>query len=222
MKKNIVAVRLLTTWNYFIEVETKKEYFLTLCKSLNILYETKYMQPPIENIFRALTFFDYEDTKVVILGQDPYHKKDMADGLAFSTQLDILPKSLNNIFKEIYLSLGISRKKSNLEDWAHQGILLLNTILTVELDKPLSNKNMGWEIFTKNLIEFLDSKNSNIIYLLMGKNAAYYSQFIKNSKFILKTNHPSPLSSHINFFDSNVFKIINEILIDLKLTPINW
>lgn len=222
MKKNIVAIKLSTTWNLFIENEQKKDYFLKLCKELDLLYKTNNMLPSIENIFRAFTFFDYDKTKVVILGQDPYHQKNMADGLAFSTKLDILPKSLSNIFKEIYLSVGINRKNANLEDWAMQGILLLNTILTVELDKPLSNKNIGWEIFTKHLIEFLDSKNKNVIYLLMGKNAAYYSHFIQNSKFVLKTNHPSPLSCHTNFFGSNVFKHINEILTTLNLSIINW
>lgn len=222
MKKNIAKIKLTTTWNSFIETESKNGYFLQLCKNLDLFYETKHMLPLKENIFRSLTFFDYEKTKVVILGQDPYHKKNMADGLAFSTQLNILPKSLNNIFKEIYLSTGICRKKPNLEDWAAQGILLLNTILTVELDKPLSNQNMGWEIFTKNLIKFLDCKNKNIIYLLMGKKAINYAKFIKNSKFILTTNHPSPLSCYINFFGTNAFKKINEILIILNLNPINW
>ncbi|MEG2476048.1 MAG: uracil-DNA glycosylase [Malacoplasma sp.] len=222
MKKTILTINVSTSWNIFLDNEKKKEYFIKLANDLERLYKSKNIYPSIEKIFHALSFFDFEKTKVLILGQDPYHIDGMAHGLAFSTTLNIVPKSLQNIFKEIYNSTGVVRKNPNLTDWAEQGVLLLNSILTVEAHKPLSHKNIGWEIFTKNLIEFLDSTNKNIIYLLMGNKSIYYSQFIKNSKFIFETSHPSPFSCYVNFYGSNVFEKINDVLRTINTTPIKW
>lgn len=208
------------SWKSFFDLEIKKDYFFILDNKLKKDFEKKEKIFPIyDDIFNAFKFFEVNETKLVILGQDPYHIENMADGLAFSTKLNIIPKSLNNIFKELENDFQIKRKNPNLIDIAQQNVLLLNTILTVKQNKALSHKNYGWEIFSKNLISYLSNINKNVIYLLMGNNAIEYEKFINNSLAIFKTSHPSPLSYHVSLKKSKTFKKINDLL---KEKEIKW
>lgn len=210
------------SWYSFLDNEFKKEYFSNLLIFLDNEYNTKIIYPNKKQLFRCFSYFDIEETRLVILGQDPYHVENMADGLAFSTNLKICPKSLCNIFKELDKDFAIKRTNFDLTNIAKQGVLLLNTILTVEKSKPLSHKSKGWEIFTQNLLEFISTKNKNIIYLLMGNNAISYKVNIKNSLGIFETSHPSPYSYHINLKNSSTFKKINNLLVENNIKPIDW
>lgn len=210
------------SWKDFILNESKKQYFIILSDFLKKQYKNTIVYPCNQNIFKAFSFFEVNETNLVILGQDPYFLKDMANGLAFSTNLNIIPKSLKNIFLELNYDFKIQRTNSDLSDIASQNVLLLNTILTVEKNKPLSHKKIGWEIFSKNLITFLSSRNKNIIYLLMGNNASYYSKFILDSYAIIKTSHPSPLSYSKSLKKSKTFLKINEMLNKQNKKKINW
>lgn len=206
----------------FFESQFELEYFNELNNSLKFLFSTKVVCPKFENIFKAFTFFELDETNLVILGQDPYHLKDMADGLAFSTTLDVLPRSLANIFNELKIDFNINRKNANLNDIAKQNVLLLNTCLTVTQNNPLSHKGLGWEIFTKNFLQHLSSKNKNVIYLLMGQHAQNFIRDIQNSYAILSTSHPSPFSYKKSLFGSRTFWTINEMLIKQNKKPLKW
>lgn len=208
-------------WNTFFESQLKQPYFKDLISFLEKEYKDKNILPNKEKVFKPFYFFDPSETKVVILGQDPYYLKDIADGLCFSTETNFKPKSLINIFKELERSYGSIEKNYNLERWAKQKILLINTVFTVEENKPLSHQNRGWEIFTTNLISYLTKINHNIVYLLMGNNAIKFS-YLMDEKFVVKTSHPSPLSFKKNFYGSNCFVKINDILSNLNLSKINW
>lgn len=210
------------SWIVFFENEFKKDYFVLLDKFIENEYNTKTIYPTQESIFRAFTFFEVNETKLVILGQDPYQTEGMADGLSFSTKLSIKPKSLANIFKEIKKDFNIDRQRYDLSDIASQNVLLLNTILTVEKNKSLSHVNKGWEIFTNNLITFLSENNPDVIYLLMGNNAITKESLIKNYYQIIKTSHPSPFSYRLNFENKGIFKKINDYLLDKNLKEIIW
>ena len=187
-------------------------------------YKTKTIFPPYENIFDALRFTDYDDVKVVILGQDPYHGLGEAHGLSFSVKKGVkMPPSLLNIFKELYLDLGIKRTNTDLTDWAHEGVLLLNSIMTVEKDKPLSHKDKGWEIFTDTIISKLNDRNDPIIFILWGSFARSKKELITNSNHkIIESAHPSPLSASRGFFGSKPFSKTNAYLKSLNKEPINW
>lgn len=216
-------INVKTNWKEFIINQSQQEYFKTLVEFLNVEYKTKNVYPKIENIFRCFDFFDYDKTKLVVLGQDPYHIKDMADGLAFSTQLKIKPKSLINIFKEIKNDFNIDRNNCDLSDIAEQGVLLLNTCLTVVEKNPLSHNNKGWEIFTDNVIKFIDQNVDNVIFLLMGNNAIQKEKLIINNKNnIIKTSHPSPFSYAKSLKNSKTFYSINNILLSMHKKPIIW
>lgn len=216
-------INLKTNWKEIIEIETKKDYFKKLEEFILKEYQNNNVYPKKEDIFRCFDFFDFEKTSLVILGQDPYHIKNMADGLAFSTRLDIKPKSLINIFKELNNDLKINRVNCDLSDIAKQNVLLLNTCLTVRENKPLSHNNKGWEIFTDNIIRYIDSKLDNVIFLLMGNNAIKKSNLIINNKNnILTTSHPSPFSYKISFEGSKVFSKINSLLLSMNKTIIIW
>lgn len=205
-------------WDKFIEQESKKEYFINIFKYL----ETEEYFPKKDEIFNAFKLCKYEDVKVVIFGQDPYHNIGQAHGLAFSVLNNIAPPSLKNVFKEIYNDLGKTRTNPNLTDWAKQGVLLLNNTLTVRCHQANSHKNIGWETFTNNVIEMLNKKEEKIVFILWGNNAISKEKLISNKHYILKSAHPSPLSAYNGFFGSKVFSKTNELLKKLNYKEIKW
>ncbi len=214
------------TWENVINLEKEKEYYEKLKNEIDKRYETSTVFPEKQNIFKAFSLTKLENLKVVILGQDPYHGFGQAQGLAFSTPSNIKnPPSMVNILKEINDDLG---KKSICEDgdltsWAKQGVMLLNTILTVEEGKPKSHHNLGWEIFTDNIIKYISDNKENVIFILWGSPAIAKTKLINKSKHhILTAPHPSPLSSYRGFFGCKHFSKTNEILTNLKKEAINW
>lgn len=202
----------------FIENESNKEYFINIFKYL----ENEEYYPKKDDIFKALEMCEYEDVKVVIFGQDPYHEEGQAHGLAFSVLNNIAPPSLKNIFKEIYNDLAKIRTNPNLSDWAKQGVLLLNNTLTVKCHQANSHKNIGWQNFTDNIIKYLNKKEKPIVFILWGNNAISKEKLIDPKHFILKSAHPSPLSAYNGFFGSKVFSKTNEILNKLGYDEIKW
>ena len=211
-------------WDVVLEKELKKEYFLKLGIFVKEQYAKKNVFPSYNNIFNALRYTDYDKVKVVILGQDPYHGDGEAHGLSFSVQEGIKrPPSLNNIFKELQNDLGIIRIKNDLSDWAEQGVLLLNSIMTVERNKPLSHKDKGWEIFTDMIIQKLNERKIPVIFVLWGSYAKSKKIYITNpNHYIIESVHPSPLSASRGFFGSKPFSKINQILKQNGLQEINW
>ncbi len=211
-------------WDIVLKDEMKQDYFRNLGIFVKSEYKSKRCFPPYENIFDALRFTDYDDVKVVILGQDPYHGLGEAHGLSFSVKEGVpMPPSLQNIFKELEDDLGIKRTKSDLTDWAKQGVLLLNSIMTVVKDKPLSHKDKGWEIFTDNIIKYLNDREDPVIFLLWGSFARSKKYLITNKRhYILEAPHPSPLSAYRGFFGSKPFSKINKILKDNGKEEIKW
>lgn len=214
------------TWNEIIDNEKQKPYFKDLTEQIDKKYENSVVFPEKENIFKAFSLTKLDDLKVVILGQDPYHGFGQAQGLSFSTPKEIKnPPSMVNILKEIKEDL---QKDSfcldgDLTSWAKDGVLLLNTILTVEESKPKSHHNLGWEIFTDNIIKYINDNNENIIFLLWGAPAISKSKLIDaNKHHILSAPHPSPLSSYRGFFGCKHFSKTNEILKSLGKKEINW
>ena len=211
-------------WDVILKDEVQKEYFKKLGIFVKSEYKAKTVFPPYENIFDALRFTDYEDVKVVILGQDPYHGLGEAHGLSFSVKEGIRkPPSLQNIFKELYSDLNIKREASDLTDWAKQGVLLLNSIMTVVQDKPLSHKDKGWENFTDSVIKALNDREKPVIFLLWGSYARSKKEFITNKRhYIIESVHPSPLSANRGFFGSKPFSKINKILSENNQKEIEW
>jgi len=211
-------------WDIVLNDEFKKEYFRNLGIFVKNEYKTKTVFPAYENIFDALRFTDYDKVKVVILGQDPYHGLGEAHGLSFSVREGIkMPPSLLNIFKELYNDLGIKRTKSDLTDWAKEGVLLLNSIMTVVKDTPLSHKNKGWEIFTDTVISKLNEREEPVIFLLWGSFARSKKELITNKQHkIIESVHPSPLSASRGFFGSKPFSKINNYLKDMNKEEIKW
>lgn len=211
-------------WDIVLKDEFKEEYFKKLGIFVKKEYKSKQVFPPYEHIFDALRFTDYDDVKVVILGQDPYHGLGEAHGLSFSVHQNIaMPPSLQNIFKELENDLGIKRTNSDLTDWAKQGVLLLNSIMTVEKDKPLSHQNKGWEQFTDNIIKYLNDREEPVIFLLWGSFARSKKSLITNKRhFIIESVHPSPLSAYRGFFGSKPFSKINNFLEENNKEKINW
>lgn len=211
-------------WDEKLKDEIKKDYFKKLGIFVKTEYKNKWVFPPYQNIFDALRFTDYNEVKVVILGQDPYHGLGEAHGLSFSVKKNIkMPPSLQNIFKELYDDTGIKRENSDLTDWAKQGVLLLNSILTVEKDKPLSHKDKGWEIFTDNIIKILSEREKPVIFLLWGSFARSKKSLIDLKKhYVIESAHPSPLSAYRGFFGSKPFSKINKILEENHIKKINW
>ncbi len=213
-------------WQTIIRQQQKQGYFKSLQKRLDIEYNTKTIYPPRDKLYRAFELTKYDNLKVVIIGQDPYHKANQAQGLAFSTPLDMKnPPSLVNIFKEI--KSDIAKPSVNIDGdltaWAKQGILLINTILSVEESKPKSHQNIGWEIFTTNIIEHINREFEDIIFILWGADAISKKKFLDSDRHhILTSPHPSPLSSYRGFFGSKHFSKTNEILIGLGKEPIVW
>ena len=211
-------------WHKILNDEFKKPYYLNLKNFLQKEYDNKIIYPPKEDIFKALELTSYKDTKVIILGQDPYHEKNQAQGLAFSVNENVkIPPSLKNIYKELKNDLNCYiPNNGNLTKWAKQGILLLNDILTVEEHKALSHKNKGWEIFTLEIIKKLNEKEKPLVFILWGNNAIKKEKYINNKHLIIKSAHPSPLSVNKGFFNSKPFSKTNDFLIKNNLKPIDW
>lgn len=212
-------------WNEILKDEFKKIYYLELEKFLIEEYKIKTIYPKYKDIFNALHYTAFNDVKVVILGQDPYHGPNQAHGLSFSvTKNTPIPPSLKNIYKELHDDLGVSIPNHGyLKKWADEGVLLLNTILTVEESKPNSHKDIGWETLTDFIISSLDKKNNPIVFILWGKYAQSKAKLIKNKKhLILSSAHPSPLSAYRGFFGSKPFSKTNSFLSLNNQKNIDW
>ena len=211
-------------WDIILKDEFKKDYFKKLGVFVKSEYKNKIIYPEYKDIFACLRLTDYDDVKVVILGQDPYHGEHEAHGLCFSVRKGIkMPPSLLNIFKELEDDTGIKRTNSDLTDWANQGVLLLNSIMTVLKDHPLSHKEKGWEIFTDNIIKYLNMREKPVIFVLWGSYARSKKVLIDSKKhYIIEAAHPSPLSAYRGFFGSKPFSKINSILDKLGEEKINW
>ncbi|WP_250278029.1 uracil-DNA glycosylase [[Clostridium] colinum] len=220
-----MAEILKNDWKNYLDEEFKKNYYLNLREKLKHDYKTKIVYPPMQDIFNALHYTSYEDTKVLILGQDPYHQKGQAHGLSFSVNKGIrIPPSLQNIYKELSTDLGLYIPNNGyLKKWAEQGVLLLNTTLTVIDSNPNSHKDIGWQIFTDKIIQVLNEKTSPVVFILWGNNAISKIPLITNHKhLILKSVHPSPLSASRGFFGSRPFSKTNQFLKQNGLKEIDW
>lgn len=213
-------LNLKTNWIDFINKQMQEPYFIKIDDYLANISDKQNIFPPKDSIFRCFNFFDIEDTKIVWLGQDPYFNEKQANGLAFSVNKgEKLPPSLKNIFKELKDDLNIDRDNSDLSDWASQGILLLNTILTVSEKNPNSHKDIGWLDFSIQIIERLNNNRNPIIFILLGNQAQKFIKYINQNKhMIITTSHPSPLSCNKGFFGSKIFSQVNMLL----NTKINW
>lgn len=212
-------------WAEIVRKETTSPYFEELENFLDSEWEKETVFPPRNEIFTALNLTPYSEVKVFILGQDPYHDDNQAHGLAFSVKGNIkLPPSLRNIYKELKEDLGITPSgNGNLEHWSEQGVLLLNTVLTVRAHQANSHKNQGWEKFTDAVLKAVNKKKEPVIFLLWGGNAAKKIPLIDTAKHtIISTAHPSPLSAYRGFFGSKPFSKINTILKENGDTPIDW
>ncbi len=220
-----MSVILKNDWNDILKDEFQKDYYLKLRQFLINEYKTKTIYPDMYDIFNALHYTPYHKVKVVILGQDPYHGPNQAHGLSFSVKPKVqIPPSLKNIFKELNSDLNYFIPNNGfLESWALQGVLLLNTVLTVRANCANSHKGIGWEIFTDKIIKSLNDRNEPIVFILWGSNAQKKEELITNPKhFIIKSAHPSPLSAHRGFFGSKPFSKTNEFLKSINQSPINW
>ena len=208
-----------------IEEESKKDYYIKLHEFIDNEYNTKTIYPPRENIFFALKNTPYEYVKVVILGQDPYHGEGEAHGMCFSVNPGVkVPPSLQYIFKELHRDLGCKIPNNGyLLKWARQGVLMLNSVLTVQKDKPASHQGKGWEIFTDRIIEEINNKKTPVVFLLWGNFAKQKASLITNEKhLVLTSSHPSPFSVRYGFDGCSHFSKTNKFLIQNNMTPIDW
>ncbi|AQY51787.1 uracil-DNA glycosylase [Listeria weihenstephanensis FSL R9-0317] len=212
-------------WQVLLKEEQEKSYFKALQDFIEEEYATKTIYPPRDAIYHALDLTSYADTKVVILGQDPYHGPNQAHGLSFSVASDEakFPPSVRNMFKELESDLGVTRADINLTDWAEQGVLLLNTVLTVEAGKAASHRKKGWETFTDTIIKRLNEKDEQVIFVLWGNDAKKKQVLITNPQHkVITAVHPSPLSAYNGFFGSKPYSQINTYLKEAGKTPISW
>ena len=212
-------------WDELLADEFEKDYYKELRQFLISEYRTQKIFPPMDDIFNALRYTSYSDVKAVILGQDPYHGEGQAHGLCFSVKKGVTPPpSLKNIFKEINDELGIpAPNHGELTDWAKNGVLLLNTSLTVRKGVPNSHSGHGWEIFTDRVIELLNERDAPIAFLLWGANAKAKAKLVTNPKhLILQCAHPSPYSASSGFFGCGHFAKANEFLKDNGIEPVDW
>lgn len=213
------------SWKLLWEKETSEKYFKDLMAFLEDEYAKQTVYPDKEAIFSAFQATPLEDVKVVILGQDPYHGKGQAHGMSFSVQKGVrVPPSLKNIYQELYDDQGLEPVHHGfLMEWAKQGVLLLNTVLTVRESNPNSHKGKGWELFTDQVIRTLNERKKPVIFLLWGKHAEQKEALITNNQhYILKSSHPSPFSARKGFFGSRPFSKVNAILNEIGEEPIDW
>lgn len=218
-------VNLGNDWDGILADEFKKDYYLKLRRFLANEYRTQVIHPDMFDIFNALKCTSFADTKAVIIGQDPYHGPNQAHGLCFSVKPGIEPPpSLKNIFKELESDIGfIPPDHGCLTHWAEQGVLMLNTVLTVREHQPNSHKGMGWETFTDRVIAELNRKETPVVFLLWGANAQKKAASVTNPIHVkLSAPHPSPLSAYNGFFGCRHFSKCNEALVRSGQTPIDW
>lgn len=212
-------------WDLILQDEFKKEYFEKLMDFVKNEYKEKTIYPKQNEVFNAFRYTDFDNVKVVILGQDPYHGPNQAEGLSFSVSNEVLkPPSLKNIFKELESDLGIQFPKANsLKPWAKAGVLLLNAVLTVEEHKPTSHKDKGWEIFTDDIIKILNKRDTPTVFILWGAYARDKKSLITNPKhLVIESAHPSPFSARNGFFGSKPFSKTNEFLKKNNIKEIDW
>ena len=218
-------INLGNDWDIHLAEEFKKDYYLALREFLKAEYASKRIYPPMNDIYNALRYTSLKSTKVVILGQDPYHGYGQAHGLCFSVKEGTPPPpSLKNIFKELHAELGINEPPTGeLVGWATQGVLLLNTTLTVREGSPQSHKGKGWEILTDRIISVINEKEEPVVFMLWGGNARAKKALIKNPRhLVLECAHPSPLSAYNGFFGCGHFVKANEFLAKCGRAPIDW
>ncbi len=218
-------VNLGNDWESLLKGEFEKEYYKELRKFLISEYKEQRVYPPMADIFNALKYSSWENTKVVIIGQDPYHQRGQAHGLCFSVNRGVkIPPSLQNIYKEQASDLGIKQPAHGcLVSWAEQGVLLLNTTLTVRDSQPQSHKGKGWEIFTDRIIKLLDEREKPMVFILWGADAKSKAKLIENpNHLILMGSHPSPLSAYNGFFGGAYFSCANRFLEATGQEAIDW
>lgn len=225
--KNILGsdAMLGNDWDLVLKSEFDKPYFVNILDQLKVEYTNKTIYPKRSEIFKAFRETSYKDTKVVILGQDPYHGEGQAEGLSFSVKKGIAkPPSLKNIFKELKDDIGCDiPEDGSLVSWANRGVLLLNAVLTVEANKPASHKYLGWEIFTDEVIKKVNEKETPVVFILWGAFARNKKKYITNPKhLVIESAHPSPFSVYNGFFGSKPFSRTNEFFIKNKMPPIDW
>lgn len=217
-------IRIETTWKDKLSQEFTRSYWKTLSSTVREQYLSKVVYPPAKQVFRAFDLCPFEKTKVVIVGQDPYHGPNQANGLCFAVNDGVgLPPSLKNIYKEIKSDLGVSSLESgDLTRWASQGVLMLNSVLTVLANTPASHKDMGWEQFTDAVIHSLNAKKKHVVYMLWGKYAQAKGSVIdRENNLVLTSGHPSPFSATL-FFNNHHFSKCNSYLEKHGLSPIDW
>jgi len=222
---DIKMVNIGNEWDEILKDEFKKEYYLRLREFLKYEYSHYRVYPDMYNIFNSLKYTSYSDVKAVILGQDPYHEPGQAHGLCFSVQKGTrIPPSLQNIYKELHDDLGIiTPSHGELISWAQNGVLLMNTVLTVREGQANSHKGKGWEIFTDRVIEILNAREKPLVFILWGGNARSKKSIITNhAHLILESVHPSPLSAFNGFFGNHHFSRTNDFLIKNNIEPIDW
>lgn len=220
-----MTVQIGNDWDEILKDEWSKDYYLNLRKNLIHEYKNYTIYPSMYDIFNALRKVPYKDVKVVILGQDPYHGQGQAHGFSFSVQKGVkTPPSLLNIYKEMHDDLGLYiPNNGNLIKWADQGVLLLNSTLTVRAHQANSHKDIGWSILTDNIIKLLNEREKPIVFLLWGKFAQSKENLITNKRhLIIKSAHPSPFAAHRGFFGSKPFSKTNNFLIKNNMSPIDW
>ena len=225
MLGDVMSEILKNDWKIYLESEFQKDYYVKLKKFLTDEYNSNVIYPNMYDLFNALHFTPFSKVKVVILGQDPYHGPNQAHGLSFSVNPGVkAPPSLLNMYKELKSDLDCYIPNNGyLKKWADQGVLLLNTVLTVRAAEANSHKNKGWEEFTTKIIQLLNEKETPIVFILWGNNAISKSSLITNSKhLIIQSVHPSPLSASRGFFGSKPFSKANNFLASTNQTPIDW
>ena len=213
------------SWDLYLKSEFEKPYFKELIRYVDKEYQEKTIYPPKNEIFNAFRYTEYENLKVVILGQDPYHGENQAEGLSFSVSNEVnRPPSLQNIFKELESDLNIKISNNNsLIPWAQEGILLLNAVLTVEKSKPASHQKKGWEMFTDEVIKIINEKETPVVFILWGTYARNKKSLITSKiHHIIESPHPSPFSAYNGFFGSKPFSKTNQFLKENNLKEINW
>ncbi len=211
-------------WTEILSPIKSSAYFEQLWEKVEAAYATEKCFPPKDQIFRALELTPFDQIKVVIIGQDPYHNDDQANGLCFSVSEKVkAPPSLKNIFKELKDDLDVERSQQELDDWAKQGVLLLNATLTVKAHSPNAHKDLGWDKFTNFIIKEISEKKEQVVFVLWGAFAQKKEELINSSQhFIIKSAHPSPFSVYRGFYGSKPFSQINDYLISNGKTPIWW